>query len=190
MSDRKENPLYEFTHKSGLRIRVPKGFSLDGHPPDGRVVQLVEGDRHVSFNVALIEDVAAYINTLSWHERNAMTPVSPEWPSFHELLLGKEGINLTPELSPYDYNCACRERPEERCWDGKKILWPKSKKILETYFPSYDIHNSFTYWDQVVANCDCEVAFNVDVELHKNYFKLMDDHERWCDKQHTSRKKS
>lgn len=177
-----DSPLHETTLPCGLRLRVPKRFSLN-RPPDGRIIQIIDGDRHVQFNIAFLEDITAYIKALSWYEGDAMTPASPDWPEFEALLHGKEGINLRPEWEnkraraqgPFRHICSCSDRPDDWKWDGKEQRWPKAWEILKKYFPQYDRHDSIAYWNLVGADCDCLVACNVIGELDKGYKSLINE---------------
>jgi hypothetical protein len=190
MSDQEKDPLHDFTHRSGLRVRVPKCFSLFRHPPDEQVIQIVDGDRRVSFNIALLDDIVAYMKALAWYEGDAMTPASPDWPAFESLLRSKKGIDLKPEWEnkkaraqgAYTYNCSCSERPEGWTWDRKTDRWPKAMNILRTHFPRYDRQDTAAYWVQVGADCDCLVAFNVGGELDKGYRRLISDQIRWSER--------
>ena len=177
-----KSPLHEITLPCRLRLRVPKRFSLD-RPPDGRVIQIVDGNQHVQLNIAFLEDIAAYVKALTWYEGDAMTPASPDWDEFETLLRGKEGINLKPEWQnkkarvqgPFQYTCSCFERPHDWSWDGEEQRWPKAWEILKKYFPQYDRHDSAAYWNLVGADCDCSVAMDVSGELDRGYRGLINE---------------
>ena len=175
-----ESPLHEFQHPTGLRVRVPKGYFLGKSGPD-MDMQLVRGDDHFQFPIAILEDISAYLKAVSWYEVDAMTPASPDWPEFVELLKGKEGINLKPEWEnkkmrargPYRYSCSCSERPEDWVWDRESNRWPKAWAILEKHFPRYDRHDTLAYWILYNADCDHLVAFNIDAVLTEGFAHMI-----------------
>jgi len=178
--DQKDFGLHEWTHPCGVSLRVPKGFFLCSGSPD-TAMQLCRGDDHFQFPIAVLRDFAAYLDAVSWYEGDAMTPASPDWKRFVELLRGKEGINLEPEWEnkkmrargPMTYHCSCSDRPEDWEWDREENRWPKATAILEKHFPDYDIQDTLAYWMLYGADCDCLVAFNIDSILTTGFSTMI-----------------
>jgi len=177
---RDDNPLHEWTHPCGVRLRVPQGFFLAYGAPDTDM-QLVRGDRHFQFPIAVLEDFAAYLKAVCWYEAGAMTPASPDWARFLELLRGKAGIKLKPEWEnrvrrsqgPLTFSCSCSERPEDWEWDRQSNRWPRATAILEQHFPGYDVHDTLAYWMLYDADCDCRVVFNIDGVLTQGFMRMI-----------------
>lgn len=179
MSD-DDSQLHEFKHRSGLRVRVPKGFFVGEMGPDADM-QLVRGDNHFQFPVAILDDIVAYMKALCWYEVDAMTPASPDWPRFMELLTGKKGINLKPEWEnkamrargPMTFSCSCSKRPDDWKWDRESDRWPRATAILEKHFPQCDIQDTLAYWMLYKADCDCQVAFNINAVLTEGFSRMV-----------------
>lgn len=177
---RKDFGLHEWTHPCGFRLRVPKGFFVTNGAPDTDM-QIVRGDDHFQFPIAVLEDFSAYLEAICWYESDAMTPASPDWPIFLELLKGKSGINFRPEWEnkkmrargPFRYSCSCSDRPDGWEWDRESNRWPKATAILEKHFPDYDIQDTLAYWMLYGADCDHLVAFNIDGVLERGFNKMI-----------------
>ena len=178
--DNDDSPLHEFRHRSGIRVRVPKGYYVGKRSPD-MPLQLVRGDEHFEVPLLFVEDLSAYLEALAWYEGDAMTPASPDWQSFVSLLKGNEGINLKPEWEnkrmraegPRRFTCACSDRPEDWVWDRESNRWPKAFAIMEKHFPGYDVHDTAAYWMLHKADCDHAVAFDVDGLLSAGFARMV-----------------
>ena len=172
--------LHEYTHPTGIRIRIPKGFSVGMTGPEIDM-QLVRGDDHFQFPVAILEDISAFVKAASWYEVDAMTPASPDWPRFVELLKGKKGVDLKPEWEnkkarargPMTFRCSCSDRPDDWEWDRETNRWPKATAILEKHFPAYDVQDTLAYWMLYGADCDHLVAFNINAVLGKGFNRML-----------------
>lgn len=173
-------PLHEFEHPTGLRIRVPKGFSTGRMPADCDL-QLVLVDKDLQFPIALLDDISAYLKALAWYEGDAMTPASPDWPAFTVALKSKEGIDFRPEWEdkkrraqgPYRFSCSCSDRPDDWKWDGESLRWPKAVAILKKQFPAYDVQDSMAYWMLHKADCDCLLLFRVNAALTTGFARMI-----------------
>jgi hypothetical protein len=155
MSD--DNPLYEFHHPSGMRLRIPKGFTLD-RAPDSSLQLVTPTGEHIQFYTAVLEDLYHYLKAAAWHESDAMTPISADWTAFIKRLKGKAGINLRRE----DWNKKLRYSGPHR-YSCEHENWDKAVAILKQHFPRYDMQDTLAYFSTVCgAECDCAVVFNVD----------------------------
>lgn len=181
--------MHEFLHPSGILIRVPRRYFLGKCAPN-EMLELADDTHKVEFPIAIFEDISAYLKALAWYEGDAMTPASPDWPKFIELLKGEDGINLKPEWEdkkarargPFRYSCSCAERPDDWKWDGESIRWPKATAILKKHFARYDMHDSLAYWMLYKADCDCLVAFNIDGVLTTGFSRMI---RNMLDKKHS-----
>ena len=151
------DPLYEFNHPSGVRLRIPKGFTLD-RAPDSSLQIVASNGEHIQLYTSCLEDLYHFLKAAAWYEVDAMTPVSEDWSKFIELLKGKAGINLRKE----DWNKKLRYSGPNR-YDCEHENWEKAVAILKKHFPRYDMQDTLTYFHTVCgAECDCAIVFNVD----------------------------